>query len=558
MSWEHLHQISQPFSVVFALVGIAVGCVGWLTGREPLERYGIISLLLAGAFSVPAFVTGLAAADVEETRTFVGMDATNTHRIWSIWATVALVVSATFAGFSLLQPSDRRLRRFVIGISVPCALVAAYAGYLGLLIRHDPEAARADGLLSYLAERAAPAALAAAPDDTIQDWARRVHREAIVVDGHNDLPWRIRRLGSLDPTALNLSQRLEDGHTDIPRLREGGVDVQFWAAYVPADYIDNGATAVALEQIDLIKRLAAAYPDDLEMAYSTADIERIVAQGKIASMIGIEGGHAISNSLPVLRELYRSGARYMTLTHSKTLAWADAAGDAPRHGGLTAFGREVVREMNRLGMLVDLSHVTADAMRDALQTAAAPVIYSHSSARAIADHPRNVPDDILRLVAENGGVVMVNFFSGFVVPESARRIRDIFAVQERLRADYPDEQAFREAFTAWLFENIEPGDVEIVADHIDHIIEIAGVDHVGLGSDFDGISIAPRGLDDVSKFPELTVSLAKRGRSEEDLRKILGGNLLRVLAEVEATAERLRESTTAGHSRLGFPGQPPP
>jgi membrane dipeptidase len=563
MSWEHLHQISQPFSVVFALAGIGVGLAGWMTSRDPLEKYAVVSLLLAGIFAIPAFVTGLAAADVEEARTFVGESATNTHRIWSIWATVALVISATFAGFSLLQPADRRLRRFVIAVSILSAVVVMYAGYLGLLIRHDPEAPSTANLLSFLGSPAAPNALfasaapLASPVDTTFDWARRVHRDAVVVDGHNDLPYRIRGLGPLDPTRMDLTQRRSDGHTDIPRLREGGVDVQFWAAYVAAEFIDNGATAVALEQIDLIKRLAAAYPADLEMAYSTADIERIVGEGRIASMIGIEGGHAISNSLPVLRELYRSGARYMTLTHSRTLAWADAAGDPPQHGGLTAFGREVVREMNRLGMLVDLSHVTAEAMRDALETAVAPVIYSHSSARAIADHPRNVPDDVLRLVAENGGVVMVNFFSGFVVPESARRIQDIFAVQERLRAEYEDEQAFRKAFTAWLFENVEAGDVEIVADHIEHIIEVAGVDHVGFGSDFDGISVVPHGLEDVSKFPELTVTLAKRGRSEEELRKILGGNLLRVLAEAEEVAERLQETASPGQSRLGFPGLEP-
>jgi membrane dipeptidase len=555
-----LHQIGQPFAVVFALAGIGVGLAGWLTRRETLEKYAVVSLLLAGIFAIPAFITGLAAADIEETRTFVNASLINTHRIWSIWATVGLVISGTLAGFSALQPDDGRLRRFVIGASILTTAAAAYAAYSGLMIHHGTERA-ATGLhtgapvLASLLPFTRPAALAA--QDTIGEAARRIHRDAIVVDGHNDLPWRIRQLGPLDTRILDLSQRLPDGHTDIPRLREGGVDVQFWAAYVPVEYIDNGATAVALEQIDLIKRLAAAYPADLEMAYSTADIERIVGQGKIASMIGIEGGHAISNSLPVLRELYGSGARYMTLTHSKTLAWADAAGDTPLHGGLTPFGREVVREMNRLGMLVDLSHVTAEAMQDALETVVAPVIYSHSSARAIADHPRNVPDDVLRLVAENGGVVMVNFFSGFVVPESARRIQDIFAVQERLRAEYENEQAFREAFTAWLFENIEAGDIEIVVDHIEHIIEVAGIDHVGFGSDFDGISIVPRGLEDVSKFPELTAALARRGRTEEELRKILGGNLLRVLADVEQTAARLQETATPGNSRLGFPGQPP-
>jgi membrane dipeptidase len=578
MSWEYLHQISQPFSVVFALAGVGVGLVGWITDREALERYAVVSLLLAGLFSIPAFVTGLAAADVEEARTFVRGSPIMTHRLWSIWATVLLVISATFAGFSLLQASDRRLRRFVIAVSVLSAVVVAYAGWLGLLIRHgdagDAQSRRAGvasvagfaaagfsatGLIAAEVEPvlAAAATGSTAPGDTTSDEARRIHRDAIVVDGHNDLPWRIRQQAALDVERMGIGTGRPDGHTDIPRLREGGVDVQFWAAYVETDYIGDGATAVALEQIDLIKRLAAAYPADFEMAYSTADIERIVGEGKIASLIGIEGGHAISNSLPVLRELYRAGARYMTLTHSRTLAWADAAGDTAAHGGLTGFGREVVGEMNRLGMLVDLSHVTDEAMRDALETAQAPVIYSHSSARAVADHPRNVPDDVLRLVAENGGVVMVNFFSGFIVPESARKIQEIFQVQERLREEHEADAAFQEAFTAWMFQNIEPGDIELVADHIEHIIRVAGVDHVGLGSDFDGISVVPRGLEDVSKFPEITAVLLERGYSEADLRKILGGNLLRVFRETEKAAARLQRSVPPGYSRLPFSGLEP-
>jgi membrane dipeptidase len=571
MSWEYLHQISQPFSVVFALAGVGAGLVGWITDREALERYAVVSLLLAGVFSIPAFVTGLAAADVEEARTFVGESPIMSHRLWSIWATVLLVISATFAGFSLLQASDRRLRRFVIAVSVLAAVVVAYAGWLGLLIHHgdagEAQSRRVDlasvagftaaGLATPGFAAAAAAAGPSSPADTTSDEARRIHRDAIVVDGHNDLPWRIRQQAALDVYGMGIGTGRPDGHTDIPRLREGGVDVQFWAAYVESDYIGDGATPIALEQIDLIKRLAAAYPADLEMAYSTADIERIVGEGKIASLIGIEGGHAISNSLPVLRELYRAGARYMTLTHSKTLAWADAAGDTAVHGGLTSFGREVVGEMNRLGMLVDLSHVTDEAMRDALETARAPVIYSHSSARAIADHPRNVSDDVLRLVARNGGVVMVNFFSGFIVPESARKIQEIFQVQERLREEHPDDAAFREAFTAWMFENIAPGNIGLVADHIEHIIRVAGVDHVGLGSDFDGISVVPRGLEDVSDYPELTAVLLDRGYSEADLRKILGGNLLRVFRETEEAAARLQRSMPPGYSRLPFTGLEP-
>jgi membrane dipeptidase len=543
MSWEYLHQISQPFSVVFAITGVGVGIAGWLLDRESAERFAVASLVLAGVFVLPAFVTGLAAGDVEASRTFVERSPVTTHRIWSIWATVGLVMSGTLATFSLLQAGDRRLRRFVIAASVLTAGAVAYAGYVGLLIRHG------DG--------GAVVRLEAAAVDTVDERARRIHARAIVVDGHNDLPWRIREEGALDVSHMGLETRNGEGHTDIPRLREGGIDVQFWAAYVPVGFIDAGATAIVLEQIDLIKRLAAAHPDDLEMAYSMADIERIVAEGKIASLIGIEGGHAISNSLPVLRELYGAGARYMTLTHTKTLPWADAAGDTVIHSGLTPFGREVVGEMNRLGMLVDLSHVTADAMLDALETSEAPVIFSHSSARAVADHPRNVPDHVLRRVAENGGVVMVNFFSGFIVPESARRIQDIFAVQERLRAQYADDRSFREAFTAWLLGNIEPGDVGVLVDHIDHIVRVAGIDHVGLGSDFDGVSVLPRGLEDVSKLPVLTSVLLERGYSEDDVLKVLGGNLLRVFRRVEAVAARLQRTTPPGLSRLPYVGQEP-
>ncbi len=553
MSWEYLHQISQPFSVVFALAGVGAGLIGWITDREALERYAVVSLLMAGLFSIPAFVTGLAAADVEEARTFVGESPIMTHRLWSIWATVLLIICATFAGFSLLQAGDRRLRRFVIAVSVPSAVVVAYAGWLGLLIHHGDTVRLTKPALAAAVVTGGPGL----PADTVDDEAQRIHRDAIVVDGHNDLPWRIRQQAALDVEGMAFGTGRPDGHTDLPRLREGGVDVQFWAAYVETEYIGDGATPIALEQIDLIKRLASAYPADLEMAYSTADIERIVGEGKIASLIGIEGGHAISNSLPVLRELYRAGARYMTLTHSKTLAWADAAGDTAAHGGLTAFGREVVVEMNRLGMLVDLSHVTDEAMRDALEVARAPVIFSHSSARAIADHPRNVPDDVLRLVAQNGGVVMVNFFSGFIVPESARKIQKIFQVQERLREEHPDEVAFREAFTAWMLENITPGDIGMVANHIEHIIRVAGIDHVGLGSDFDGISVVPRGLEDVSDFPALTAVLLERGYTEAELRKILGGNLLRVFRETEEAAARLQESLPPSYSRLPFTGLEP-
>ncbi len=311
---------------------------------------------------------------------------------------------------------------------------------------------------------------------------------------------------------------------------------------MPVRFIGPDARVVALEQIDLIKRFTESYPEHLEMAYSLADIQRITGKGRIASLIGIEGGHAITNSLPVLQELYETGARYMTLTHSATLAWVDAAGDEPRHAGLTDFGREVVREMNRLGMLVDISHVTAQAARDALAATRAPVIFSHSSARAIADHPRNVPDDVLRMVRDNGGVVMVNFYSGFLDPEGALNVRDLFREEARIRRENPDPEDFQRVMDAWYADHpTPPGDLGSIADHIDHIARIAGIDHVGLGSDFDGVPMLPEGMEDVSRFPALTVELVKRGHTDEDVRKILGENLLRVLGEVEAVAAALSD-----------------
>lgn len=384
--------------------------------------------------------------------------------------------------------------------------------------------------------------------------ARRIHEGAIVVDGHNDLPWRIREEfdGSLD--AIDLSQRLSEGHTDLPRLREGGVDAQFFAAYVPVDYIESGgALRVCLEQIDLIHRLAARYPD-LEMAYTAADLRRIARDGKIAALIGIEGGHCIENSLGALRRVYDLGARYLTLTHANTLDWADAATDAPRHGGLSPFGEEIVREMNRLGMLVDLSHVSAETMEDALRVSEAPVIFSHSSARAVADHVRNVPDDVLRLVKENGGIVMVNFYSGFVVPEGARIMSDMFDVMRELRARHPDDAAYARRLAEWRASHpIPSGSVATIADHIDHIVQVAGVDHVGLGSDYDGVGQLPDGLEDVSRLPALSEELVRRGYGENEIRKMLGENLLRVMERAEAVAERIRSERAPSEARLEEP-----
>ncbi|GIW89347.1 MAG: dipeptidase [Isosphaeraceae bacterium] len=373
--------------------------------------------------------------------------------------------------------------------------------------------------------------LAAQPDDPLFGRARALHAEALLFDGHNDLPWRLRdELHDFDLTRTDLSQRLPDGHTDIPRLREGGLKAQFWSVYIPGDHPHPARTVI--EQIDLVYRMIDKYSDVFELALTADDVERIAASGKIAGLIGIEGGVAIENSLPMLRAFHRLGARYMTLTHNQTLDWADAATDEPRHDGLSPFGEEVVREMNRLGMLVDLSHVSPAVMDDVLRISTAPVIFSHSSAYAIAPHPRNVPDEILRRLPANGGVVMVNFFPGFVVKETATALVD---ARRRLRAEHPDDPAaYAAALDAW-FETEAPklprGTVADVADHIDHIVQLAGIDHVGIGSDFDGISSTPSGLEDVSCYPNLTAELLRRGYSEADLKKILGGNILRVLRQ---------------------------
>jgi membrane dipeptidase len=361
--------------------------------------------------------------------------------------------------------------------------------------------------------------------------ALAIHRDAPVFDGHNDLPWILRERQDLELRKTDLRAVQKGMHTDIPRLRLGGVGAQFWSAFVPASTRKKGeAVRMTLEQIDVIHRFVKSYPDVFEVALSADDVERIRKQGKIASLIGVEGGHSIDNSLGVLRCLYDLGVRYMTLTHSETIDWADSATDEPKSHGLSPFGEQVVREMNHLGMLVDISHVSAETMRHAIRVSRAPVIASHSSAYALADHPRNVPDDVLRLVKQNGGVVMVNFFSGFVVPEGARAMKDMFAAVRDLQKKYPDQREFRAAMTQWRNEHPFPaGSVHNVVDHIEHIMQVAGPDHVGLGSDFDGITTVPRQLEDVSCYPYVTQELLNRGHTREEILKILGGNILRVL-----------------------------
>lgn len=380
----------------------------------------------------------------------------------------------------------------------------------------------------------------AAPDmhddpPSISERARALHDVGLLIDGHNDLPWHLRdELNDLDLSRTDLSQRLDHGHTDLPRLREGGVKAQFWSVYIPTDHPNPARTVT--EQIDLVHRLVERYPDQLALALTADDIERIAREGKIASLIGIEGGVAIENSLAQLRAFYKLGARYMTLAHAETLDWVDSATDDPKHDGLSPFGVEVVREMNRLGMLVDLSHVSAAAMDDVLAITRAPVIFSHSSAYAIAPHPRNVPDHILKKLPANGGVVMINFFPGFISPQYARAAVEARA---RLRAEHADPVAYRAALNAWYKQEapkLPRGTVSDVADHIDHIRAVAGINHIGIGSDFDGINTTPVGLEDVSCYPRLTEELLRRGYSDEDVLKILGGNVMRVLRAAEAVA----------------------
>ncbi|MCO6458058.1 MAG: membrane dipeptidase [Pirellulaceae bacterium] len=377
----------------------------------------------------------------------------------------------------------------------------------------------------------------------VSDEARRIHQQSFVFDGHNDLPWEIRQKGSRSFARFDIAKPQPELHTDIPRLKAGNVGAQFWSVYVPANTARQGtALQQTLEQIELVKAMVERYPDVFGLALSSEDIDRCRQQGKIASLIGVEGGHAIEDSLANLRRLYELGARYMTLTHSDTLAWADSATDQPAHEGLNPFGEEVVREMNRLGMLVDLSHVSAETMKDALRISRAPVIFSHSSARSVADHPRNVPDDVLRLTARNGGVVMVNFFSGFIVPESARRMASMFDAQRKLRDQFPKDEDYQRELTRWRLENpIEAGTVHDVVDHIDHIVRVAGIDHVGLGSDFDGVTKLPRQLEDVSTYPVITQELLNRGYTRAEIHQIMSGNVRRVIREAERVAREQRQ-----------------
>ena len=384
-------------------------------------------------------------------------------------------------------------------------------------------------------------------DDAFLARARALHLSVPMFDGHNDYPWEVRERAGMDPAKLDIRNVRTDTMTDIPRLRQGGVGAQFWSVYVPASMAGQRAVTATLEEIDIVHRMIARYPDDFELALTADDVQRIFLQGKIASLIGMEGGHSIDSSLGALRMFARLGARYMTLTHSKNVPWADSATDKPEHGGLTPFGEDVVREMNRLGMLVDLSHVSEETMEDALRVTRAPVIFSHSSARALCDHPRNVPDAILRQLPKNGGVVMVSFVPQFTTPEAAAWDAAQEAESERLQALTPaDEAAVKAGIAAWTVKHPRPKvTVARVADHVDHIRKVAGIDHVAYGSDFDGITAAPSGLEDVSKFPALTAELLRRGYTELEVKKVLGLNLLRVMRAAEAAARQLAAQPAA-------------
>jgi membrane dipeptidase len=385
--------------------------------------------------------------------------------------------------------------------------------------------------------------------------ALRVLRTTPLVDGHNDLPWYIRsdfKAAPRDVDAYDLRQRTE-GNTDIARLRKGMVGGQFWSVYIPGEIKDSGFARVQLEQIDIAKRVFAKYPDVFQPAFTAVDVRRAKATGKIGSLLGMEGGHAIENSLGALRAYYDLGVRYMTLTHNVTLDWADAALDTAKHGGLTSFGKEVVREMNRLGMLVDLSHVSPGVMSDALSVAEAPVIFSHSSARALTDVPRNVPDSILARLPRNGGVVMVAFVPGFVSQNVATYSRQRNQAQRDAAHQFPgDTAAANHAMTGWNAQHPQPkATVKDVADHIDHIRKIAGVDHVGFGSDFDGTgNDLPEGLQDVSTFPVLLAELSRRGWTEGDMRKVAGENVLRAMAQAERVAARLQKERKASNRTI--------
>ena len=412
----------------------------------------------------------------------------------------------------------------------------------------------------------------AAGDAELLARVERVLAKTPLIDGHNDLPWELRtRKGGVDlnvdhallPRPANAPADWIGLMTDIPRLHAGHVGAQFWSVWIPPTTTGPEAVKTTIEQIDIVKNMAAQYAQAFEMAYDADDIVRIHKAGRVASLIGIEGGHQIDNSMATLRQMYALGARYMTLTHTLNNDWADAATADPQHGGLTAFGRAVVGEMNRLGMLVDLSHVSPKTMKDAIAASRSPVMFSHSGARGLIDHPRGVPDDVLRLVAQNHGIVMVNFFPSYISPERARWDADHAAEATRFNSPpyfgmyigQPERAAA--AMAEW--ERLHPPPTVTladVADHLDYLRKIAGIESVGLGSDFDGISSTPEGLGGVDRYPVLLVELARRGWSDADLAAVAGGNMLRVLRANEAIARKLQASEAPSMAKIEEDQQP--
>lgn len=389
--------------------------------------------------------------------------------------------------------------------------------------------------------------------DALADRVAAILAKVPLIDGHNDTPWQFRSRAKLQMDDLDLrgdTTQLEPPmHTDIARLQKGGMGGQFWSVYVPPSLPPYEAVHTTLEQMDVVHEMCARYPDVFEFAGTADDVVRIHRAGKIASLIGMEGGHSIGNSLGVLRMMYAAGARYMTLTHWDNTDWADAATDEPEFSGLSPFGQEVVREMNRLGMLVDLSHVSSETMRDALLVSEAPVIFSHSGALAINGHPRNVPDDVLEMVRDRGGVVMVDFLPAYVSEKVWRHGASARAEKARLQTLHlGDPQGVSEGMERWKKAHPTPrATLRQVVAHIDHIRKVAGVDHIGLGGDYDGMGSAPTGLEDVSTYPNLLRALLKRGYSDEDVGKIAGGNVLRAMGQAEDVARRLQAQRPGSH-----------
>ncbi len=392
--------------------------------------------------------------------------------------------------------------------------------------------------------------------DSYRNQAIRILEEVPLIDGHNDVPWQYRNRADYKFSLIDfMNTRALDRmmHTDIPRLRQGRVGGQFWSVYVPTNIPESESVQATLEQIDFVYRMIERFPNDFALALTADDVEKAFSEGKIASMIGMEGGQSIGNSLAVLRQMHALGARYLSLTHARSLDWADSATDVPRNNGLTGFGKEVVREMNRLGMIVDLSHVSAQTMRDAIRVSEAPVIFSHSSAQGLNMHPRNVPDDVLDMVRENRGVVMVTFIPAFILEDLHRHIAAQNARRAELEYLYTGQpDSVRVRLQEWQRENPAPvATLEHVADHIDYIRDRIGVDYIGIGGDYDGITLLPKGLEDVSTYPDLFAELLRRGYSEDDLKKIAGLNVLRAMREVEAVSARLSQERKASEAVIG-------